>query len=93
MGDPMKELWQKIVTLYAQNGKFHTFVAGLEGAVVAAAITWPNGLPTSKSAFVTLAAFLGKAAWGWFLGWSRNNVAQPSLQGVGGAPIPTEPKA
>lgn len=72
----MKNLIQKIVNLYAANGKFHSFVIAMEFAIVGFLTTYSGGLPTSKDGWMALAAGIGGALWGAVKGWLRNNVAQ-----------------
>jgi hypothetical protein len=66
-----------LINLYKTNTAFHSFVAGLEGAVVAALVSWNGGLPVGKTAWVTFAAFVGKALWGWLRGYLTQAVVKP----------------
>lgn len=65
-----------LINLYKTNAKFHSFVAGLEGAVVAALVAYSGGFPVDKAAWVTVAAFFGKALWGWFRGYLTDAVVK-----------------
>jgi hypothetical protein len=67
-----------LINLYKTNTLFHSFVAGLEGAVVASLVAYSDGFPTTKTAFVSTAAFFGKALWGWFRGYLTGAVV-PTL--------------
>jgi len=72
----MKQFVQKLVDLYAANGKFHSFVVALEFAFIGFFSTYSGGLPTTKDAWLALGAGIGGAVWGAVKGWLRNNVAQ-----------------
>jgi hypothetical protein len=57
-------MFKKLAILYQTNKKFHAFVAGVEGAAVAALVSYGGGIPTTKAAWITLGAFVGKAVYG-----------------------------
>jgi hypothetical protein len=82
---------KKIMNWYNSNAYAHSFVNGLEGAVVGALSSWGGGVPASKGAWITLAAFVGKAAWGWWKRWAAQNVATtPVPQGPAQLPAVKE---
>lgn len=72
----MNTIVKKVVDLYAQNKKFHSFVVGLEFAVVGFFTTYQGGLPATHDAWAALGAGLLGAVWGFFKGWLRNNITQ-----------------
>lgn len=76
-------MWQKIVTLYAANGKFHALVVAIEMALVSFGTSYNGGLPVTKAAWVSLGFAVGGAIWGGIKGWLRNDVAIATVQGVG----------
>jgi hypothetical protein len=89
----MKSIIQKIVNLYAANGKFHSFVESMAlglGAGISAALA--AGVPLNKQGWVVGSGLVLGAVKGALTGWLRNNVASTSLQGGGGPPVQTDPK-
>src|ERR1700680_2882195 len=80
----MKKALQSIATLYAQNGKFHSFVnavlVGL-GAGISAALV--GGIPLNKSGWLVAGGVVTGALKGALTGWLRDNIAVASVQGVG----------
>jgi hypothetical protein len=84
----MIKTWiQKLVTLYAANGKFHSFVNAVAFAVVSELPAALSGLSLSKQGLAAFIGFIGGAIKGAITGWLRNNVALPTVQG-NGAPTP-----
>lgn len=80
----MKTIFQKIVTLYSANGKFHSFVqAILSGALMGAGLAFAGGIPLSKSAWIVAGGIVFGAIKGAVTGWLRTNVAVASVQGTG----------
>jgi len=72
----MKAFIQKVVALYAANGKFHSFVVAVEFAIVGFLTTYQGGLPVGRDGWSALGAGILGAIWGAVKGWLRNNVAQ-----------------
>jgi hypothetical protein len=66
---------QKIINYYNTNAKFHAFVLGLEMSIATALTSYSGGFPTTKSAWIAFAAFIGGAAWGGIKRWLQQNVA------------------
>ena len=87
----MIKTWiQKIVTLYAANGKFHSFVSAIAiglGTGVSTALV--GGIPLNKAGWLVAGGVIVGALKGALTGWLRNNVACPTVQGNGTpTPIP-----
>ena len=80
---PHHNIITRIVNYYNTNATFKSLVSGLEGAFVSALTAWVvtmgYGIPMTKSAWVALAAFVGKGLWGWFKRWLQNNVATEAV--------------
>jgi hypothetical protein len=88
-GDRYRDSWgiggfggqmiKKIVNFYNTSTVFHSFVSGVEGAIVGALSSWSGGVPVGKAGWIALAAFIGKALWSWWKRWAQNNVATVSV--------------
>lgn len=76
----MKQWIRNIVNFYNQNAAMHSFVSGLEGAVVGALTSWGGGIPVNKSGWIVLGCFVGKAAWGYIKHWLQVNAATVGTQ-------------
>jgi hypothetical protein len=66
---------KSLMNLYNTNTLFHSFVLGLEMALVSFITSYNGGLPTTKAAWVSLALGVGGAVWGAIKRWLANNVA------------------
>jgi hypothetical protein len=83
----MKTAFQKLVSLYAANGKFHSFVQSvLSGLLVGLGLAFAGGIPLSKSAWIVAGGLIFGAIKGAVTGWLRTNVAVASVQGTGATP-------
>ena len=76
----MKELFQKIVSLYRTNSKFHSFIVAVEYGLLTAIMTYSGGIPKTKDAWMALIGFFVGAAVGAAKRWLVNNVPPPSSQ-------------
>lgn len=70
---------QKLLNLYNSNAYFHSFVVALEMAVVSFATSYNGGLPSSKSAWVSLGFAVSGVLWGAAKRWMATNVATVGL--------------
>lgn len=66
-------MYKSLLAYYQAHGKFYTFVNGLEGAAVAALVSWDGGFPVGKVGWITFAAFVGKALWGYAKAYAQKN--------------------
>jgi hypothetical protein len=64
-----------IVNFYNTNSYFHSFVIAMEMAIVSFVTSYDGGLPTTKSALVSLAFAVGGALWAALKRWLATNVA------------------
>jgi hypothetical protein len=80
----MKKWVQKIVTLYAANGKFHAFVNAVAiGAGTGISTAFVGGIPLNKAGWLVAGGVILGGVKGAITGWLRNNVAMASVQGTG----------
>ena len=83
----MRKLLQSISTLYAQNGKFHSFVnAILVGLGTGISTALVGGIPLNKAGWLVVGGVIVGALKAALTGWLRDNVAVASVQGVGATP-------
>jgi len=84
-------LWEKVVTIYAANGKFHSLVqAVLAGLVSGLSLALVGGIPLSKSTWIVAGGIVFGAIKGALTGWLRVNVASATVQGVGATVAQTQ---
>ena len=87
----MKKAFQRIVTLYAANGKFHTFVNAVAiGAGTGISTAFIGGIPLTKSGWLVVGGVILGGVKGAITGWLRNNVAIASVQGTGATATQTK---
>jgi hypothetical protein len=72
-------MWEKLMNLYNTNSTFHSFVTGLEGAIVSAATSYTGGVPTNKTGWYALASFFGVAVYNYIKRYLQTNVATRSV--------------
>jgi hypothetical protein len=63
------------MNLYNTNSYFHSFITAIEMALVGFITSYSGGLPTTKTAWATVAAAVGGALWGALRNWLATNVA------------------
>jgi len=73
----VKRFLDKVIGIYEYHGKFYAFVHGLEGAAVAALVSYEGGVPTNKVEWYAFFAFVGKALYGFVKGYLIANSGNP----------------
>jgi hypothetical protein len=87
----MKKWIQQIVTLYAANGKFHTFVNAVAiGGGTGISTAFIGGIPLNKAGWLMAGGAILGGVKGAITGWLRTNVAIASVQGTGATPTQTK---
>ena len=76
----MKALFQKLVSLYRTNSKFHSLVVAVEYGLLTAIMTYSGGIPKTKDAWMAAVGFFIGAAVGAMKRWLVNNVPPPPDQ-------------
>jgi hypothetical protein len=64
-----------VMNLYNTNATFHSFIVAMEMAIVSFVTSYQGGMPTTKSAWISLACAAGGAVWGALKRYLATNVA------------------
>jgi hypothetical protein len=78
----MKQFFVWITNYYNTSTPFHSLVQGVIGALVGAVSAWVaagGSLPTSKTGWIALGAFVFKFVYAFFTRWMQQNVATVSV--------------